>query len=175
MSRSVGEYYGFYRELRRVARKPHECCACEIPISPGDIYYTISAAFDGRIDDWKRCARCQFIHEQLRDICQSDDSWPDEKLNCGHTFEERWEHAPPAWMAALAFWQPGDPIPHVNRCECQHDDARFLAGHCGRQRHCRQWGRRAIDRCQVREGWRGIEGMRAHHNDAHANPCTEAA
>lgn len=168
MSHSVDEHYGFYRELRHVARKPHDCCACEIPIVPGDIYYAISAQWEGRVEGWKRCARCQFVHEQLRDICQADGSWPDEELNCGHTFEERWEREPPAWLAALAFWKPGDPLPHVEPCtpSLRYDYARAIVYRVP------YWGSSGAA-CRPRDPRWGIESARSHDNDSHARPCTD--
>jgi hypothetical protein len=111
-----GEPVAYYRETRRTARKQHDCCACEIPIQPGHTYWVIATCYDGSVRGWKRCARCQLIHVELRPLCSENDEWPDEKLNCGHTFEENYGCPPPAWMAALAFWQPGDPLPQVNPC-----------------------------------------------------------
>lgn len=111
-----GEPVAYYRETRRTARKQHECCACEIPILPGHRYWVIATCCDGSVRGWKRCARCQFIHEQLRPLCAKREEWPDEELNCGHEFEENWGRPPPEWMAALAFWQPGEPLPATYEC-----------------------------------------------------------
>ena len=111
-----GEPVAYYRETPRTARKQHECCACEIPIQAGHRYWVIATCWDGRVRSWKRCARCQFIHEQLRPLCAKREEWPDEELNCGHEFEEANGFPPPDHIAALAFWRPGEPLPPVNEC-----------------------------------------------------------
>jgi hypothetical protein len=111
-----GEPVAYRRETRRTARKRHECCACEIPILPGHGYWVIASCWDGRVHSWKRCLRCQIIHDALVPLCSINDEWPDEELNCGHTFEENYDRPPPEWLASLAFWQPGDPLPSVNPC-----------------------------------------------------------
>jgi hypothetical protein len=113
---SDGEPLAYYRETPRTAHKQHECSACEIPILPGHKYWVIAACWDGSVHGWKRCDRCQLIHVQLRPLCAARDEWPDEALNCGHEFEEVNGRAPPDWLAALAFWRPGDPLPATNRC-----------------------------------------------------------
>lgn len=170
MSHSVDEHYAFYREVLRTARKQHDCCACEIPIEPGQRYTVVSTGWEGRIEEWKRCARCQFLHEQLRQVCSAVGDWPDEDLNCGHTFEERWERKPPEWLAALAFWSPGEPLPQVQPCSksLAYDYDRAIVY---RVPYCGQSG----GACRPRETWRGIEGTRGHDNEAHRRPCTEAA
>lgn len=134
-----GEPVAYYRETPRTARKQHECCACEIPILPGHRYWVIASCWDGRVHSWKRCARCQLIHEQLRPLCRENDEWPDEELNCGHTFEQNYDRPPPAWMAALAFWQPGDPLPCLEPCIPDTPVGRCING--------RGW--RPYQRCQL--------------------------
>lgn len=62
----------------------------------------------------RRCPRCQVIYLHLEGRIRAEgdyDQFCDESLNCGHEYEERWEEAPPEWLAALAFWLPGDPLP----------------------------------------------------------------
>lgn len=164
-----GEPVAYYRETRRRARKQHECCACEIPILPGHVYWVIAACWDGQVRDWKRCDRCQFIHQQLRPLCQAKDEWPDERLNCGHEFEEAHDRHPPDWLAALAFWQPGDLLPHVTPCTASllFDYERAIVYRVP------YWGETG-DRCQKQfNPYWGIEGPRGP-NPAHLIACTEA-
>lgn len=160
-----GEPVAYYRETRRTARKQHDCCACEIPILPGHRYWVIATAYDGTARGWKRCDRCQFIHVELRAFCGPKGEWPDEELNCGHDFEEAHDRPPPDWLAALAFWQPGDPLPHVAPCTpslvFNYDLALVYRETGGR---CQQ---------PVNPYW-GIEGPRGP-NPAHVEPCTEGA
>lgn len=115
MSHSCDETYDVYEERRRVARKAHECDACDLPIRPGDLYYAVSLVWDGTAETVKRCARCQMMHEHLRELAPGE-TWPDERLNCGHDYRDQWECDPPAWVAALAFWMPGDPLPARESC-----------------------------------------------------------
>jgi hypothetical protein len=160
-----GEPVAYYRETRRTARKQHECCACEIQILPGHRYWVIAACWDGRVQGWKRCARCQLIHEQLRPLCRANDEWPDEELNCGHTFEENYDRPPPDWMAALAFWQPGDPLPAMTLCDPRLGERWYDREIHYLPLHTQQgWIRKGAP-----YGW----GMGAPHNNAaHRNLCT---
>ncbi len=108
-----------YEELHRKARKPHRCDACHLTIQPGHRYTRETMLFDGRWDHTTRCARCQLIFEHLVTKCRADtwnEEWPDPSLNCGHEYSERWECEPPEWLAALAFWLPGDPLPCLESC-----------------------------------------------------------
>lgn len=120
MSQSCDGQADIYEQRTRKARKAHECEACELPIRPGDTYTRETMLFDGRWENTVRCARCQMIFEHLVTMCRSGDGfeeeWPDSRLNCGHEYRERWGIDPPAWLAALAFWMPSDPLPEVNPC-----------------------------------------------------------
>lgn len=126
MSHSVDEAYDVYLEQRVTARKQHECdCVfCFDPIRPGDAYWRVSTVFDGTAETIKRCIRCQLLHEHLRGLCESGEQWPDERLNCGLTYESEWGPVPPV-IAALAFWRPGDPLPALNECT-----SRSTCGNC---------------------------------------------
>jgi hypothetical protein len=115
VSHSCDEYYDVYEERRRVARKAHECDACDLPVRPGDLYYAISIVWDGSAETVKRCARCQLMHEHLRGLAPNE-MWPSEKLDCGEEYSDHWGHEPPEWVAALAFWMPGDPLPAREPC-----------------------------------------------------------
>jgi hypothetical protein len=103
-----------YRETPRTARVPHKCSACREAIAPGHRYTVIAIVFDGEVKSLKRCARCQALHEHLRGLCRTEgdrDEWPDERLNCGHTYSEQWNREPPEEIARLAFALPGDFAP----------------------------------------------------------------
>ncbi len=113
MSRYADEQYSVYDEQLRSAAKAHECAACGLPIRKGDRYTSVHLAFDGRAETIKRCARCQFLHEHLRSL--SDDMWPDERLDCGESYESHWGETP-GFIAALAFWQPGEALPALTPC-----------------------------------------------------------
>ena len=106
----VDELYEVYDEQRVTARKAHQCSACSETIRPGDRYVRVKMVFDGSAETIKRCARCQSIHEHLRDTAPGcGDVWPDEKLDCGDSYEDVFGEPPPDEIAALAFWRPGDP------------------------------------------------------------------
>jgi hypothetical protein len=135
---SIGEpdgHYSFYNESRRVARKGHSCDACDRPIAPGDIYYDIRAGWEG-IRTYKRCPPCQAIHKHLREKLSGNGEWPAEELDCGHEYDELHDESAPAWLQALAFWLPGDPLPQVHPC-------RFLYGPYAEpmrhERECSTW------------------------------------
>jgi hypothetical protein len=115
-----------FQEYRRKARKRHVCDACNGAIRPGDLYNLEDVLYEGRWSHTVRCARCQLIFEHLVVMCREhgdSEEWPDPELDCGHEYRERWEVDPPAWLAALAFWVPGDPLPHVQPCDSR-------AAHC---------------------------------------------
>jgi hypothetical protein len=112
MSDYYEETYSVYDETWRKARKTHECCACKETIAAGQRYAHVAAIFDGVLT-FKRCARCQEIHEHLREKCASDAysgaMWPAERLDCGHEYVDKWGREPPPEIAALAFALPGEP------------------------------------------------------------------
>jgi hypothetical protein len=115
MSHQPDGTYDVYHEQQQTARKQHECEACDLKIEPGHRYTRLYVLFDGRKESYKRCSRCQLIHEHLRTLAPGE-MWPDERLNCGTLYESEWERPTPGWLAALAFWRPGDPLPATNRC-----------------------------------------------------------
>src|SRR5690606_210510 len=134
---SIDEHYAAYREVRLTARKPHECDACELLIRKGDRYTRIGIVFQGSAETVCRCLRCQFIHEHLREKGGASGMWPAERLDCGETYQDHWDEEPPAFLAALAFWQPGQPLPAVEPCS--------PLDIYGTPNACAQWGR---------SGWR---------------------
>lgn len=117
MSHSCDEQYDVYNETWRTARKGHVCSACSMPVDKGHRYCHVTTIYDGMVTHYKRCLRCQALHEHLRDKCYESDSrgysdqlWPDEQLNCGMDYEEEWRQPPPPEIAKLAFWLPGDSV-----------------------------------------------------------------
>jgi hypothetical protein len=95
-----------YAETVRRARKPHSCAACRETIATGHRYTDVRIIFEGRVDTIKRCLRCQAIHEHLRDLGDGE-SWPEERLDCGQSYESEWGECPDE-IAALAFALPGE-------------------------------------------------------------------
>lgn len=114
MSHAVEEYYDVYDERRHKARKATTCSACRCAIDKGHFYTYVFLVFDGEPDRVRRCERCQAIHVHLREVGRSVDDgesyWPDERLACGIEYKKHWNVEPPAELAALAFWKPGEPI-----------------------------------------------------------------
>lgn len=119
MSYYADANYKFYSEVERRARKTHVCDACSELILPKQMYWRITmsgARQDARghvVDSVRavlRCKRCQKLHLHLRDRCLGWDErmWPDEKLDCGHTYQEQWDSDPPDEIASLAFAIYGD-------------------------------------------------------------------
>lgn len=106
MSFSCDEQADFYRETHRKARKYHKCSACDESISPGHTYWVIAIGGDGGVDSLKRCERCQAIHKHLRAVFRDwYQNWPDERLACGHLYEDNIGPCPPD-IAELAFISP---------------------------------------------------------------------
>lgn len=105
------------RKERRVARKPHKCHACREAIAPGQHYlYSFILDSERSVDITRRCERCEVIYRHLVARIRKEGEWEEfcnDRLDCGHDYEERWEEPPPEWLAALAFWRPGDPLPEL--------------------------------------------------------------
>lgn len=84
----------------RVDRRCHACFANTI--RRGDLYYSVRQLFDGRWECINRCARCQamfrFLSSQMGsyEVC-------DQKLNCGHKWEDNFDELPPVVVQALPF------------------------------------------------------------------------
>lgn len=116
MSVSCDDRADVWNERAVRARKAHQCDACKLTIRRGDVYTRDSLLYDGEWSTVIRCARCQIIFEHLQPMCQRDGDCADRELDCGHEYEERWDRKPPEWLAALAFWVPGDPLPAITPC-----------------------------------------------------------
>lgn len=102
MSHSLDETYDVWDRREVTARKPHSCCACGGEISVGHRYFRVFVVFDGDARTYKRCRRCEAIHRHLIHK-GGNETYPDEALNCGETYEDHWGVSPPAHIAALAF------------------------------------------------------------------------
>jgi hypothetical protein len=48
----------FYSETMLAARKPHRCCECGQPISPGAMYQRATGKADGAMFSYKTCGIC---------------------------------------------------------------------------------------------------------------------
>ena len=111
---SDGETCAVSSDEWRTARKAHRCDACRTNVRVGDRYHRTFYVFDGSPGVVVRCERCQVIYEHLSSK-MTDEEFCNSELNCGHTYEERWEEPPPEWLAALAFWIPGEPLPQLEK------------------------------------------------------------
>lgn len=86
----------------RVARKEHKCSACRETIRPGDLYSYNFFVLEGSNSTVKRCLRCETIYSEISKRLDGD-SVPDERLQCGHSWEENFNEPPPDEIARLAF------------------------------------------------------------------------
>lgn len=100
MCYEVDELYSVYDEQNPKARKEHKCQACGETIKRKHTYWSVGALFEGRWETIVRCERCQYLHQHLRGL---GDLWPDERLNCGETYQQVWGEEPPDDITALAF------------------------------------------------------------------------
>lgn len=100
------EYPDVQRQQHRRARKEHKCCACKETIRRGDLYWYVFVIFEGVSEEWKRCLRCEKMHDEIQDAL-GDGQVPDPNLNCGHSWEELHGECPPE-IARLAFLTPAE-------------------------------------------------------------------
>lgn len=103
-----------YEVRERAARKTHACSACGETILAGTRYTYVFLVCEEDTWTYKRCPRCQMIYVHLSAKIRAEadsEEFCDERLACGHEYEERWQEPTPEWLAALAFWLPGDPLP----------------------------------------------------------------
>lgn len=104
-----GEPCVVWTETTVRARVEHACTACGEAIRPGDTYTRhIMISKGERPDVVKRCTRCQRLYEHLQAQERDHDYQTAPRLDCGHTYDELHGEPPPAEIAALAFWLPGD-------------------------------------------------------------------
>ncbi len=71
----VVEQPDFYNERRQRARKEHVCCACRMTIRRRDLYVYIAGKWDGELETYRHCLRCNEVFHWLRDNIVSD--WDD--------------------------------------------------------------------------------------------------
>lgn len=95
--------YAVYDERFPRAAKDYPCVACKEVIRKGDRYAKVFAVWCDGKDHLRRCLRCQEMHTQLRKTLMESEQWPDERLNCGETYEQHFERPPPEELARLAF------------------------------------------------------------------------
>jgi len=100
---------GFGMGMWRAAAKEHKCGACLETIPKGHHYHIWSSVLDGRWASIKHCARCWAMVKALHASGFAD--VVELELNCGETWEDASGEPPPAEVAALAFWLPGEPLP----------------------------------------------------------------
>ncbi len=114
-----GESVSNYRSGHVVARVAHHCACCPEPIRPGDTHYRASWLYDGRWEEFRRCARCHLLYLELvrlhekHDIREDGDPnaermGVDPQLDCGHSFEKVFGRKPPEELARLAFMTPDE-------------------------------------------------------------------
>lgn len=148
LSADDGETVDVYEKTQQRSRKQRDCDACELPILPGHGYVRESTLYDGRWEHVVRCARCDLIWEHLQARMPSGE-FADRQLNCGHEYEERWGEKPPEWLAALAFWMPGDPLPATRPCIRLWDLRYYVPAHlqahvCTDQVWARAWSASSV-------------------------------
>lgn len=113
-----------YIESTVGSRTEAECSACDEVIPLGEYHTSVRILFEGQWETLRRCRRCQAMHEHLRSLQHCyDESWPDDRLNCGHDYNDVHRVQPPPHIAALAFLLPGEVVPQP-----VEDVARLFAG-----------------------------------------------
>lgn len=92
----------------RRARNERQCCACHETIRRGDRYAYNKTLFEGSWSAWCWCARCKTMIDHLDVRLADPDEECDPHLDCGHTYEERFDEPPPPEIARLAFLTPDE-------------------------------------------------------------------
>ena len=98
----------FYKHTIVRARKAHRCDACKRQIAPGHRYALVKLAGDGSAETIKRCGACERIYQHLSGKGAARGMQPQERLDCGETYEDEWDEPPPDDIAALAFMTDDD-------------------------------------------------------------------
>lgn len=91
-----------WREVRRRARKIHQCWACSQAIAPGHRYQVSTVVWDGTAQTWKHCLRCAHLLGLLKARLGSYTTEIFD-LDCGVVWED-----PPPDIAQLAFMTSAD-------------------------------------------------------------------
>lgn len=95
--------------LVKSARKPHKCSACHGDIRKGDRYSYTAFVFEGEVETIKRCLRCEYIYQTLRNdlgagrISDEDTDYIEPRLDCGHRYEDTHAEPMPDHLARVAF------------------------------------------------------------------------
>lgn len=109
----------FWHETHPKARKPHRCIYCERTISPGEKYCHIWGEWNGDLQNYNLCERCEeFIHTYKE---PGEFSTLYEELICGETFT-----CPQCGGYRLRYESFSDDM---MKCFCECDDC----GHKGEQ------------------------------------------
>lgn len=106
-----GSHPSVWREKFRRARKEHDCEACGRRIERGEMYSYTFSVYDGNPSETVRCLRCDVLYQLLQEKigrATDGDECADPNLNCGHTWQQRWEEDPPPEVAMLAFYTPAE-------------------------------------------------------------------
>jgi predicted RNA-binding Zn-ribbon protein involved in translation (DUF1610 family) len=86
------------------ARKEHICDACNGRIGPGHYYVRHFMRWSEGVETIKRCGRCETLYQYLVQHLRDRDEYPDQRLDCGDTWEEVNDgEPPPPELVALAF------------------------------------------------------------------------
>jgi hypothetical protein len=93
-------------DVRR-SRKDRCCSACHETIKRGDLYHSTRSLFDGSWTTIARCARCEAMYRFLGSVQGAGDVC-DERLDCGHEWEDNFFGEPPLVVQALAFLTPSE-------------------------------------------------------------------
>ena len=106
MSQECDDPADVYRSVTRRARQSHRCGACRLLVAPGERYQETVVIYKGGVSRFKRCGRCEIVFRHLVTCCDkvSDgDLWPDERLNCGRSYQDEWGEEPPETISAVLF------------------------------------------------------------------------
>ncbi len=93
-------------DVRR-ARKERRCSACHETIKRGDLYHSTRSLYDGSWTTIARCARCEAMYRFLGSVQGTGDVC-DERLDCGHEWQDNFDGEPPLVVQALAFLTPAE-------------------------------------------------------------------
>lgn len=76
-----GESPEFFVQHVRKARKAHKCYECRQPIVPGEHYYYTAGKWNGEVDSFRTCVRCErlrseIVAHELKEGCSSEEASP---------------------------------------------------------------------------------------------------
>ena len=122
MSTYAGDGEPVVRMDRSVHRSKIErkCDACRRMIEAGQLYHRSAYLYDGSWEVIDRCARCEGMYRILSPLVRSwsgGDEICDDRLNCGHTWQDNFKDEPPVEVQALAFLTPSEAQILLERSE----------------------------------------------------------